>query len=96
MDNEEIYNMHSSPDISRMMAWAGHVARMIAVRNAYRNSDGIKKGRAHLGDLSIDGRVVLKKVLEVIAYQNVYWIHLTLDRDHWHVLFNTVINIPVP
>jgi hypothetical protein len=40
MSNEELHNLYSSPNIirmkSRMMRWAGHVARMRETRNAYR------------------------------------------------------------
>jgi hypothetical protein len=41
LHNEELHNFYSSPSIikmikSRRMRWAGHVARMGAMRNAYR------------------------------------------------------------
>jgi hypothetical protein len=41
LHNEELHNLYSSPSIirmikSRMMRWAGHVARMRAKRNACR------------------------------------------------------------
>jgi hypothetical protein len=41
LHNEELYNLYSSPSIirvskSRRMRWVGHVARMVARRNAYR------------------------------------------------------------
>jgi hypothetical protein len=41
MHNEEIHNLYSSPDIismikSRRMRWAGHVARMGKMRNAFK------------------------------------------------------------
>jgi hypothetical protein len=40
LHNEEIHNLHSSPNIIRMiksrkMKWTGHVARMGAKKNAY-------------------------------------------------------------
>jgi hypothetical protein len=40
MNNEELYNLYSSPSIFRMiksmrMRWAGHVTRMGEKRNAY-------------------------------------------------------------
>jgi hypothetical protein len=39
--NEELHNLYSSPNTTRMikssrMRWTGHVARMGAKRNAYR------------------------------------------------------------
>jgi hypothetical protein len=41
LHNEELHNLYSSPNIIRMiksrrMRWAGHVARMGEMRNAYR------------------------------------------------------------
>jgi hypothetical protein len=41
LHNEELNNLYSSPNItriikSRRMRWAGHVARMGEARNAYR------------------------------------------------------------
>jgi hypothetical protein len=41
LNNEEIHNLYSSPDIirqikSRRMRWAGHVARIGEERNVYR------------------------------------------------------------
>jgi hypothetical protein len=41
LHNEELHNLHSSPNIiriskSRRMRWAGHVARMGEKRNVYR------------------------------------------------------------
>jgi hypothetical protein len=40
LHNEELHNFYASPDIirvikSRRMRWAGHVARMGELRNAY-------------------------------------------------------------
>jgi ribosome biogenesis protein Nip4 len=34
--------------------------------------------------------------LKEIGYEDVNWIHLVQDRDHWWVLANTVINLQVP
>jgi hypothetical protein len=41
LHNEELHTLYSSPSIIRMimsrgMRWAGHIARMGAMRNAYR------------------------------------------------------------
>jgi hypothetical protein len=57
---EELHNLYSSPDISminsRRMKWAGHVARMGEMRNAYKILVESLKGR----DLGVDGRIILK------------------------------------
>jgi hypothetical protein len=52
LHNEELHTLHSSPNIismikSRMMRWAGHVARMEKTRNAYRILVGKPEERDH-------------------------------------------------
>jgi hypothetical protein len=41
------------------------------------------KGRDHLEDLSVDGRLILKRILGKNEVWGVDWIHLALDRDRW-------------
>ena len=53
-----------SPNIVRVikprrMRWAGHVARMVEERGAYRVLVGIRGGRDHWGDLGVDGWIIL-------------------------------------
>jgi hypothetical protein len=52
--NEELHNLHSSPNIIRMiklrrMRWPGHVARLRETRNAYRIFVGKPEGKRPLG-----------------------------------------------
>jgi hypothetical protein len=55
MEKEILHNLYSSPNIIRMiqsrrMRWAGHVARMGEIRNAYRILGGGKpEGKRPLG-----------------------------------------------
>jgi hypothetical protein len=55
LHNEELHNLYSSPNITRMikssrwMRWAGHVARMGEPRNAYRILVGKPEGKRPLG-----------------------------------------------
>jgi hypothetical protein len=42
---------------------AGHVARIVEVRNAYTILVGSLKGREHSEDLGVDGRVKFKWIL---------------------------------
>jgi hypothetical protein len=54
LHNEELQDLYSSPSIiriikSRMMRWAGHVARMREKRNAYRLLVGKPRGKRPLG-----------------------------------------------
>jgi hypothetical protein len=53
MNNGELHNLYSSPDIireikSRRMRWAGHVARMGEGRNVYRVLMGKPEGKRSL------------------------------------------------
>jgi hypothetical protein len=54
LQNEELHNLYSSPNIirmikSRMMRWVGHVPRMEEERNAYRILVGKPEGKRQLG-----------------------------------------------
>jgi hypothetical protein len=54
LHNEELNDLYSSPNIirvikSRRMRWAGHVARMVEGRGAYRILVGRPEGRRALG-----------------------------------------------
>jgi hypothetical protein len=54
LHNEELHNLYSSSSIiriikSRMMRWAGHVARMGKKRNLYRLLVGEPEGKRPLG-----------------------------------------------
>jgi hypothetical protein len=53
LHNEELHNLYSSPSIIRMIKsrcvrWAGHVARMGEIRNAYRIFVGEREGKRPL------------------------------------------------
>jgi hypothetical protein len=43
-----------------MMRWAGHVACMGGMRNAYRILVGKPKRRGHSEDLDVDGNIILE------------------------------------
>jgi hypothetical protein len=60
--------LYSSPDIiwqikSRRMRWTGHVACMGEGRNVCRVLVGNPKGKKHLKEQGVDGRVVSKWTL---------------------------------
>ena len=62
--NEELNDLNFTPDIirimkSRIMRWAGHVARVGDRRGAYRVLFGKPVGKKHLEDLGVDGRIIL-------------------------------------
>jgi hypothetical protein len=62
---EEINDLHSSPNIvrmikSRIMRWAGHVARMGQKRGVYRVLVEKSKGKSPFGRPGVDGRIILR------------------------------------
>ena len=62
--NEELNDLYSSPNIlraikSRRMRWAGHVARMGEERVAYRALVGKPEGKRPVGNLGVDGWIIL-------------------------------------
>jgi hypothetical protein len=61
---EELHNLYSSPNIitvikQKRMRWAGHVARMDEMRNAYRILVVKREGKRPLGR----PRIILKRIL---------------------------------
>jgi hypothetical protein len=69
LHNEELNNLYSSPNIiwvikSRRMRWAGHIARMRKreVHTGFWWGD-LKEGD-HLGDRSVDGRIILNWIFK--------------------------------
>jgi hypothetical protein len=56
--------------------------------NAYKLLVRTPEGKIHLEDLGVDGRIILKRVLEKYG-GGIDWIHLTRGRDQWGSLKNT-------
>jgi hypothetical protein len=53
-----------------------------------------QKERDHWEDEDVDGRTILKWILE--REDGMDWIDLAQDRDQWRALVNTVMNLRVP
>lgn len=52
----------------------------------------ILKGREHLENLGVDGRIILTDLKEV-GYQELYWINPARDRKQWRAPVETMMNI---
>jgi hypothetical protein len=99
--NEELQNLYASAVIvkiikSLMMRWAGHVARMGAIRNAYKILVGKLEWKIPFGRPRRRWKDNIRMDLEKIGWESVDWIHLSQDRDQWRALVNTVMNLWVP
>ena len=81
---------------SRIMKWLGHVVCMGEITGVYRDLVGKPEGKKHLGDLGVNGRIILKKYLQEVGCVCMDWIDLARDWDRWRTLVNAVMNIWVP
>jgi hypothetical protein len=66
------------------------------VRNAYKILVGKSEGNRPLGRHKRRWEYNVGMDLREIGWENVEWIHLAQDRDHWRALVKTVINFRVP
>jgi hypothetical protein len=63
--NEMLYNVCTSPNTIRLinssiMRWAGHVADMEEIRNAYKILVGEPERKNHSEGIGVDGRIILE------------------------------------
>jgi hypothetical protein len=73
------------------MRWEGHEEDQKCMQNFSR----YLKGSDHLGDLGINGKIILNWISK-IKCDDVDWIHVAQDRVQWQAFVNTVMNIQVP
>jgi hypothetical protein len=55
---------------------------------------GKPEGRHHLKDISVDGRVILKR--KEVVWEGVDCIVVAQDRDRWRAVVIAVMNFRVP
>jgi len=88
LHNEDLHDMHSSPNITRAIKlrkirWAGHVARMGESRNVYRVLVGKPEGKISLGRPRSRWEDNIKMDLQEMGCGGIDWIELAQDRDRW-------------
>jgi hypothetical protein len=69
-------------------------ARLVPVGKTSAYSVLGRKVEEISGDLSMDMRIILERILK--KCEDVNWIHLAQDRNLWLALKRAVLNIPVP
>jgi len=100
LHSEELNNLYASANIMRLnrtkrTRWAGHVARMREIRNAYKIL--VKKPERK----KLLGRPWCRWDTIRIRSKKIRWegedcIHVAQNRDQWPGLVNTVMNLRVP
>jgi hypothetical protein len=73
---------------SRRMRWAGHVARMGEIRNAYKMLVGKPEGKRPFGGPKCRWEDNIRLYLRELGWEGVGWIHLAQDTDQWWTLVN--------
>jgi hypothetical protein len=94
--HNELNNLYSLPNIvrvvkSKIMRWAGHVARMGEERGVPRVLVGKPEGKRPLGRQ----RRRCKMDLQEVGWGCGDWMELAQDRDRWRALLSTVKNLRV-
>jgi hypothetical protein len=76
---------------SRRMGWAGHVACVVEMRNAYNILIGKTKGKRPLGKPKRRWKYNIRMDIREIGWEIVDWMHLAQDRDQWRSHVKAVI-----
>jgi hypothetical protein len=81
---------------SRRMRWAGHVARMVEKRIAYRLLVGKPEGKRPLGRPRRRWVDNSRMDLGEVGWGDMDWIDLAKDRNRWRAVVNSLLNLWVP
>ena len=98
---EELSDLYTLPNIvrvvkSRIMRWAGHVARMGEGRGVPRVLVGKPEGKRPLGRPRRRWEYNIKMDLQEVGGSCGDWMELAQDRERWRALVGTVRNLRVP
>ena len=101
LHNKELNDLYFSPYIvrvikSRIMGWAGRVARMGEERGVCRVLVGKPEGKRPMGRPGRRWVDNIRMDLQEVGCGHVDWIGLAQDRDIWRTLVSAVMNLRVP
>ena len=100
LHNEELNGVYSPNTVwlskSRVMRWAGHVARAVERIGVCVVVVGKPDGKRPLGRPRCRWEDNIKMDLQEVGCWIMDWIELAQDRDRWRALVNAVMNLRVP
>jgi hypothetical protein len=101
LHNEELNELNSSPTIvrvikSKIMNWAGHVARKDEGRGVYRVLVGKPVGKRPMGRPRRRWNDSIRMDFQEVGCGGMNWIEVAQDRDRLRALVNAVMNLRVP
>ena len=79
----------------RRLRWAGHVARMVENRRAFKIVTGIPAGKRPLGGPRRRWEDNIRTDRKKIGINTRNWVDSAQDRDYWRALVNAVLNLQV-
>ena len=99
--NEDPSDLYSSPNIvrvtkSRILRWAGHVARLEKKKSVYTILVGKPEGKRPLGRPRRRREDNIKVDLQELRCGGYGLDRAGSGRDRWRVLVNAVVNLRVP
>ena len=77
---------------TRRLRWAGHVARMVEGRSAFKILTGIPAVKRLLGSPRCRWEDNIRKDLKEIGINTRNWFDMAQDRDYWRILVYAVLN----
>jgi len=81
---------------SRILRWAGHVARMEEGRSVFKMLTGKPTGKRPLGRPRRRWEDNIRIDLEEIGINAGNWVNSAQDINYWRALVNAALNLRVP